>query len=136
MSSYVYDSIRFVEAIRKHNPDVQMEYFGNSNHLILVNGEYIVSPGTKTWRVNGKTTWYQFKTPKQFVDRFLSRKVFNKQNKNPKQYAVENMRNAEEPVSIDGKAYDSIKDAAFDLGEAGATIAYWIKNGERNSRRI
>lgn len=41
--------------------------------LITVNGKYIVSLANPRWRVKGKNTWYWYKTPEDFVERYVNK---------------------------------------------------------------
>lgn len=41
--------------------------------LITVNGKYIVSLANPRWRVKGKNKWYWYKTPEDFVARYVNK---------------------------------------------------------------
>ena len=42
-----------------------------SGGLITVNGKYIISLANPKWRVKGKNTWYWYKTPEQFMSKYV-----------------------------------------------------------------
>jgi len=39
--------------------------------FITVNGKYIISLANPKWRVKGKNKWYWYKTPEQFIDKYV-----------------------------------------------------------------
>jgi len=41
--------------------------------FITINGKYIISLANPRWRVKGKNTWYWYKTPEDFVARYINK---------------------------------------------------------------
>jgi hypothetical protein len=63
---------RLSEVIEFERLGVDIKYAGRPG-LYLVEEKYEIAPRNRRWRRIGKGTWYHYKTPTQFKDRFIDR---------------------------------------------------------------
>jgi hypothetical protein len=66
--SRLKEAIAFVEVDRVFTLDLD-----HPSKMFVVADKFWIVPRTRAWRQKGKTTWYLYKNPEQFVRRYVFR---------------------------------------------------------------